>query len=177
MERAKRLPRKSPEMLALQRRQLDGRLKQLPPLEAPGAGWIRTIREALGMTMAQFGTRLGVSPQSVQDLEQREQKETISVGKLREAAEALGCELKIVFVPRLSLESAIREQAARKAREERNRLLHTMRLEAQGEGVEEVLDEGRAIELWLTKRARRLWDSEEHRNSDGVDIGTIDRRS
>ena len=163
-------------MLALQRRQLDGRLKQLPPLEAPGAGWIRTIREALGMTMAQFGTRLGVSPQSVQDLEQREQKETISVGKLREAAEALGCELKIVFVPRLSLESAIREQAARKAREERNRLLHTMRLEAQGEGVEEVLDEGRAIELWLTKRARRLWDSEEHRNSDGVDIGTIDRR-
>lgn len=177
MERAKRLPRKSPEMLALQRRQLDGRLKQLPPLEAPGAGWIRTIREALGMTMAQFGTRLGVSPQSVQDLEQREQKETISVGKLREAAEALGCELKIVFVPRLSLESAIREQAARKAREERNRLLHTMRLEAQGEGVEEVFDEGRAIELWLTKRARRLWDSEEHRNSDGVDIGTIDRRS
>lgn len=177
MERAKRLPRKSPEMLALQRRQLDGRLKQLPPLEAPGAGWIRTIREALGMTMAQFGTRLGVSPQSVQDLEQREQKETISVAKLREAAEALGCELKIVFVPRLSLESAIREQAARKAREERNRLLHTMRLEAQGEGVEEVLDEGRAIELWLTKRARRLWDSEEHRNSDGVDIGTIDRRS
>ncbi len=129
------------------------------------------------MTMAQFGTRLGVSPQSVQDLEQREQKETISVGKLREAAEALGCELKIVFVPRLSLESAIREQAARKAREERNRLLHTMRLEAQGEGVEEVFDEGRAIELWLTKRARRLWDSEEHRNSDGVDIGTIDRRS
>lgn len=129
------------------------------------------------MTMAQLGTRLGVSPQSVQDLEQREQKETISVAKLSEAAEALGCELKIVFVPRLSLESAIREQAARKAREERNRLLHTMRLEAQGEGVEEVLDEGRAIELWLTKRARRLWDSEEHRVRDGVVIRTLDRRS
>jgi len=145
-------------MLALQRRQLDARLTQLPPLEAPRAGWIRTIREALGMTMAQLGTRLRISAQSVQDLEQREKLETISVAKLREAAEALECELRIVFVPRSSLESAMREQAARKAREERNRLIHTMRLEAQGEGVEEVLDEGRAIELWLTDRARRLWD-------------------
>lgn len=158
MKRAKRLPRQSPEMLALQRRQLDARLTQLPPLQTPGAGWIRTIREALGMTMAQLGTRLRISPQSVQSLEQREKKETISVAKLREAAEALDCELKIAFVPRSSLESTIRQQAARKAREERNRLVHTMRLEAQGEGVEEVLDEGRAIELWLTKRSRRLWD-------------------
>ena len=145
-------------MLALQRRQLDARLTQLPPLEEPRAGWIRTIREALGMTMAHLGTRLRISPQSVQDLEQREKLETISVAKLREAAEALECELKIVFVPRSSLESAMREQAARKAREERNRLIHTMQLEAQGEGVAEVLDEGRAIELWLTDRARRLWD-------------------
>lgn len=158
MKRTKRLPRKSSEMLALQRRQLDERLTKLPPLEAPGAGWIRTIREALGMTMAQLGTRLGISPQSVQDLEQREMKETISVAKLREAAEALDCDLKLTFIPRSSLESAIHQQATRKAREERNRLIHTMRLEAQGEGVEEALDEGRAIELWLTKRARRLWD-------------------
>ena len=145
-------------MILRQRRQLDGRLKQLPPLQTPGAGWIRTIREALGMTMAQLGTRLRIAPQSVQSLEQREKKETISVAKLREAAEALDCELKIAFVPRSSLESTIRQQAARKAREERNRLIHTMRLEAQGEGVEEVLDEERATELWLTKRSRRLWD-------------------
>lgn len=158
MKRAKRLPRQSPEMLALQRRQLDGRLKQLPPLQTPGTGWIRTIREALGMTMAQLGTRLRISPQSVQSLEQREKRDTISVAKLREAAEALDCELRIAFVPRSSLESTMGQQAARKAREERNRLIHTMRLEAQGEGVEEVLDEGRAIELWLTKRSRRLWD-------------------
>lgn len=158
MKNAKGLPRKSSEMLALQRSQLDARLSQLPPLEAPSTGWIRTIREALGMTMAQLGARLRISPQSVLDLEQREKRETISVSKLREAAEALECELKIVFVPRSSLESAMHQQATRKAREERNRLIHTMRLEAQGEGVEEVLDEGRAIERWLTERARRLWD-------------------
>ena len=145
-------------MLELQRRQLDSRLRQLPPLETPGAGWIRTIRESLGMTLAQLGRRLRISPQSVRNLEEREKAETVSVAKLREAAEALDCELKIVFVPRSSLESTIREQATRKARDERNRLVHTMRLEAQDVGVDDVLNERRAIEQWLTKRARRLWD-------------------
>lgn len=158
MKRTGRSIRKSPDMLDLQRRQLDERLTRLPPLASPSVGWIRTIREALGMTMAQFGRRLQISPQSVQNLEERERKETVSIAKLREAAEALECELRIVFVPRTSLESTVRSQAARKAREERNRIVHTMRLEAQDAGIEEVLDEPRATALWLTTRARKLWD-------------------
>jgi predicted DNA-binding mobile mystery protein A len=158
MKRTPGSPRKSPEMLALQRRQLDNRLTQLPPLESPTTGWIRTIREALGMTMAQLGKRLGISPQSLRNLEERERKGTISVAKLREAAEAMDCELKIAFVPRSSLEATVQAQAARRATEQRDRLIHTMRLESQEAGVSEVLEEKRAIELWLTKRARRLWD-------------------
>lgn len=158
MKRTPGSPRKSPEMLALQRRQLDNRLTQLPPLESPKTGWIRTIREALGMTMAQLGKRLGISPQSLRNLEERERKGTISLAKLREAAEAMDCELKIAFVPRSSLEATVQAQAARRATEQRDRLIHTMRLESQEAGVSEVLEEKRAIELWLTKRARRLWD-------------------
>jgi predicted DNA-binding mobile mystery protein A len=158
MKRTPGSPRKSPEMLALQRRQLDNRLTQLPPLESPKTGWIRTIREALGMTMAQLGKRLGISPQSLRNLEERERKGTISLAKLREAAEAMDCELKIAFVPRGSLEATVQAQAARRATEQRDRLIHTMRLESQEAGVSEVLEEKRAIELWLTKRARRLWD-------------------
>ncbi len=110
------------------------------------------------MSMAQFGMRLRISPQSVLALETRERKGAISVAKLREAADALECDVSIVFVPRRSLEETVRRQAALKASEERNRLMHTMRLEAQEEGVADVLDERRAAELWLTKRARRLWD-------------------
>lgn len=145
-------------MLALQRQQLDGRLTQLPPLETPRGGWIRTIREALGMTLAQLAARLRISPQSMKSLEERERKGTISVAKLRGAAEAMDCELKIAFVPRTSLDATMRQQAVRKAQEERNTLLHTMHLEGQGAGVDEILNDERAIELWLTKRARRLWD-------------------
>ena len=160
MKRATRARRKSPEMLALQRQQLDSRLTllRLPALEAPRGGWIRTIRESLGMTMAQLGKRLRISPQSLKGLEDRERKETISIAKLRQAAEAMDCELKIALVPRTSLDETMRRQAAAKAREQRERLVHTMRLEGQGAGVVEVLDEARAIERWLTQRARRLWD-------------------
>lgn len=150
--------RKSTGALELQRKQLDARLTNLPSLEPPRGGWIRTIRQSLGMTMRQMGSRLKISAQGVRDIEQRERSETITVAKLRQAAQALNCELRFVLIPRQSLETTIRKQAAIKAQEERNRLIHTMRLEAQSEGVEQALNESKAIERWLSERAARLWD-------------------
>jgi predicted DNA-binding mobile mystery protein A len=150
--------RRSPEMLALQRRQLDARLKKLPPIDSPRGGWIRAIREALGMTRAQLARRLGVTPQSLLGFEDREGKETITIAKLRQAAEAMECELRIAFVPRSSLEGTVRRQAAVKARLERRRFLHTMRLEDQSAGVAEILDEERSADRWIERHGRRLWD-------------------
>lgn len=150
--------KKSAGSLELQRKQLDARFTKLPPLESPRTGWIRTFRQSLGMTMKQLGKRLNTSPQSVLDMEAREKSETISIAKLRQAADALNCELQIVFVPRTSLQETVRQQATIRAREERNRLVHTMRLEAQSEGVDEALDEKKAVERWLTERTGRLWD-------------------
>ncbi|MDQ8166064.1 MAG: mobile mystery protein A [Gemmatimonadota bacterium] len=147
-----------PHMRELQRVQLDARFRDMTSLVSPRGGWIRTVRQSLGMTMRQLGKRLGVSPQAVVALERRETDGTISVSRLKAAAEAMGCELKFVFVPAPSLEANLRRQAALKAREERNRLIHTMKLEAQGDGVEATLHEGKAIERWLTTRARELWD-------------------
>ncbi len=110
------------------------------------------------MSLAQLGMRMGITPQSLKSLEEREREGTVSVAKLREAADAMECDLRIAFVPRTSLEATVRGQAAKKAKEQRNQLIHTMRLEAQEAGVSDVLDENRAIELWLTQRARRLWN-------------------
>ena len=148
----------SQDMRALQRRQLDARFRDTPSLESPRGGWIRTVRQSLGMTLRQLGSRLKTSPQAVVALERRERDGTISIGKLRATAEAMGCELKFVFVPTPSLEESVRKQAAIKARAERNRLVHTMRLEAQDDGVEVALDERKAIERWQTTRTSRLWD-------------------
>jgi predicted DNA-binding mobile mystery protein A len=110
------------------------------------------------MTLKQLGNRLGISLQSVRELEAREARQTVSLAKLRDAAEALGCDLQVVLVPKQSLEDTMQQQAALKAREERNKVVHTMRLEAQDAGVEESLDEGKAAERWLAERVGRLWD-------------------
>lgn len=157
MSSAARTRTKSPDALRLQRAQLDARLREFPSIDTPRGGWIRTIRQSLGMTMQQLGKRLGISPQSVLELERREHEETISVGRLRQAAEALNCDLRIVLLPRPSLEETVRRQALLKVREERNQLLHTMRLEAQHEGLEDSANEARAVEEWLAERTRSLW--------------------
>ena len=142
----------------LLRRQLDARLQNLPQSPSPRGGWIRTIRRALGMTMAQLGRRLRVSAPAVAALEARENRGSISLSKLRDAADALGCDLVIAFVPRVPLEEMVRRQAEAKAHMEHGRLLHTMKLEAQDEGISRAPEIERAIDSWTAKRAARLWD-------------------
>ncbi len=110
------------------------------------------------MTAPQLGARMGISDQSVLDLERRELEGTITVAKLQKAAAALNCELRTVLVPTSSLEESVQRQADEKARSEQNDIIHTMRLEAQAEGVEEALARTRAREAWLTTRLARLWD-------------------
>lgn len=151
----------APEFLALQRKQLDSRVHREAPvgsLETPPSGWIQTIRTALGMTQAQLARRLGMRAASVSALEKREATGAATVASLRKAAEALDCDLRIAFVPRLGLQRAVEDQARRKASEERNRIVHSMRLEAQDTGVAPSLAEAVDAESWLTSRGREIWD-------------------
>lgn len=108
--------------------------------------------------MAQLAERLGVSQPTVAAMESRDRKGTISVAKLREAADALGCDLAIALVPRVPFNEMIRLQATTKAREELARLKHTMKLEGQEDGTENGGDLARAIVRWTTTRESRLWD-------------------
>lgn len=150
----------SPKFLALQRKQLDARLRPrnvVRLIEPPKEGWIRTIRTALGMTAAQLSRRLGTSPQAVLDLERSEAADKISLASLRKAALALGCDLVVAMVPKTSLESTVLRQARQKAAQETDRIVHTMRLEAQDQGVERSLDP-ESVNGWLTTRIGRLWD-------------------
>lgn len=149
------------EFLQLQRRQLDARLRHDAPIgsiDVPAQGWVATIRTALGMTQRQLARRLGVSANSVSTLEKREAAGTVTIARLESAAYALDCDLRIAFVPRHGLQQAVQAQTARKAKEERDRIIHSMRLEAQDAGVERSLSEGVDTAAWLATRARELWD-------------------
>lgn len=116
------------------RQRLDQRLQPLSPVDryaVPPKGWIRAIRDALGMTGVQFARRLNVSPQSAAALERSEATGTIKLETLRRAAEALGCTLVYAFVPNVPLENMVRERARAIALRDFGRVEHTMKLEAQ----------------------------------------------
>jgi predicted DNA-binding mobile mystery protein A len=142
------------------RQRLDERLAPLKPEEqfkAPPKGWIRAIRDALGMTGVQLARRLNVRPQSVDALEKSETNGSIQLTTLRRAAEALDCTLVYALVPNTSLESAVRVRAREIAERDLDRVAHTMKLEAQG--LEDEHREER-IETYIreTLKDRALWD-------------------
>jgi predicted DNA-binding mobile mystery protein A len=119
------------------RQRLDERLLTLKPedrFHSPPKGWIRAIRDAIGMSGVQLAARLGVRPQTVDSIEKSEAAGSIQLGTLRRAAEALDCTLVYALVPRTSLEDAVERRARKIAIRHLQRVAHTMRLEAQGTG-------------------------------------------
>jgi predicted DNA-binding mobile mystery protein A len=130
------------------------------PVRYPKAGWIRTLRTALGMTMKQLGRRLnGTTKQAVAQLEKNEVSGALTLAKLRAAADAMDCDVIIALRPRAgSIEKAVRQQAMRKVESIHSGVVHTMALEAQTEGLDDARDIAPEIQWWLTQNSARLWD-------------------
>jgi predicted DNA-binding mobile mystery protein A len=150
---------------SLRRRQLD---KQLSPLQAfahvprPRKGWIREVRDALGMSARQLARRLGISQPSVAKFERSEEAETISLKSLRKVAEALDCTLVYALVPNDSLEATLTRQAEHRAAELLQRIEHTMRLEAQGRPADEIMRERQELAQEMVRTLdRELWEASE----------------
>jgi predicted DNA-binding mobile mystery protein A len=141
----------------LRRRQLDELLKGhgLPRLPR---GYIREIRDALGMSSQQLAERMGVSKATVQQLEESEQAGTITLRSLQRAAAAMDCELVYGFVPRESLETIVRKRAHVKAKELASGVQRTMALEQQATDAgytDDMLSE--IAEEFIRKGGRELW--------------------
>lgn len=143
-------------------RQLSKRFEELRPLARmarPSRGWIRAVRESLGMTTAQLAKRLEVQQPRIIELEKAEATGNINVKSLERAAEALGCRFVYALVPIKPLTETIAERARKIARQKLAAVDQTMRLEAQGvdertsqnEAMQQIIDE-------LLRRPARLWD-------------------
>lgn len=104
----------------------------LTHLQIPAKGWIRAIREALGMSNRQLGLRLGVSQQRAAVIESAERSGNLSLKTMRVVAEALDCEFVYGFVPRHGLEATVRMQAELLAARRLGQAVNTMHLEDQG---------------------------------------------
>jgi predicted DNA-binding mobile mystery protein A len=102
---------------ASDRRRLDRRLVGLDEAIRirPGRGWIRTIRDALGMSGFDLAVRMGVTQPRVRQLERAEANGSITLGSLDRAAAAMRCRLCYVLVPEEPLVSMVHAQARAKA--------------------------------------------------------------
>lgn len=94
-------------------------------------GVIKSIREALGMSTAQLGKKVGIDQSRISRLENSEVNGNIKLSSLQKVAQGLGMEFVYGFVPHMTLEEMVRKQAQKIALERMNRLNHTMALELQ----------------------------------------------
>lgn len=116
------------------RKNLDKKIQSLPSLsqmQRPHKGWIRAVREALGMTSAQLAQRLKVSRPRVTALEKSEIEDTLTLATLRRAAAALDCALVYAFVPKTSFQDTVENRARLVAAMLIGKVDHTMALEEQ----------------------------------------------
>lgn len=143
-------------------RQLDARLLRLGPIRwerPPAGGWLRALRQAIGMTAAQLAARLSISQPSVGALERREADESITLDTLRRAADALGCDLVYALVPRTPLTGLRDRQALAFAESQLARVDHSMRLENQTVAVDDTRQLVReSANEYLSSWSRRIWD-------------------
>jgi predicted DNA-binding mobile mystery protein A len=119
------------------------------------------MREALGMTTRQMAGRLNVSQPRILQIEKAEYAGTVTLNTLRDAANAMGCDLVYAVVPRKSIPEVLEERADKRARETLKPVLHTMALEAQAltpEASDDLLKQ--RIRSLLAGRPSRLWDEE-----------------
>jgi predicted DNA-binding mobile mystery protein A len=143
--------------------QLDQRFESLRPwislITRPARGWVRAIRDALGMTTGQMAKRMNVSQPRISELEKAEVHGNITLASMERAAEALGCRLIYVLVPEKPLGETLRDRARTIAERQMSAVEQTMRLEDQevANPKHRLAAINRQADTLLTRPAR-LWD-------------------
>jgi predicted DNA-binding mobile mystery protein A len=151
------MPRVSSDVAIRSREMLDAHFDDWQGFRAvirPPRGWVRAIREALGMSGAALAARMGTTAGAVTRLEQSEAEDRIRLDTLRRAAESLDCDLVYLLVPRRRLTVVVGERARELARDQIAAVERTMLLEDQATGQTSELEERLAAELI---RRGRLW--------------------
>lgn len=152
------------DIKSLGRKHLEQRIAPLRSevnLTRPPRGWLRAMREALGMTTRQLAQRMGKAQSVIVAMEKSEAADTISLAKLRQAAEAMECELVYALVPKRQMDEVLRARAAIVASRQLDRVSHTMALENQSlDSAGQEQERERLIEELLRGSPTRLWDNQ-----------------
>jgi predicted DNA-binding mobile mystery protein A len=126
----------------------------------PPIGWIKAIRNGIGMSMEQLGKKLSITKQAVMDIEKREKEGAVTLKAMQELAKAMDMQFVYGFIPNAgSLDQMIEKRALEIAKTIVQRTSSTMKLEDQEnskERIEKAIKE-RAAEI-INKTPKILWD-------------------
>lgn len=154
---------KSTKLSKPKRKILDQKLSQYSKVNftVPKNGWIKAIREALGMTTSQLGERMKIAASNITILENREIAKTTSLETMERAAKAMGCKFVYALVPDTSLEDVVQAQSIKSAKAIIQEIHHHMKLEKQkvNSEIEKEQVDDLAAEI-LNKMDSRLWRKE-----------------
>lgn len=144
----------------LARRKLDEKLNKIKAInfEMPAQGWVKAIRDALGMTTTQLAKKLGVTHPRILQIEKDES--SLRLSTLEKVADALDCKLVYSLVPKTSLEEMAYNQARDKATRIMSEVKHNMALENQTPIYDKIELED-MIQDFLNGSQARLWDEDE----------------
>lgn len=152
----------SRENRAFARKQLDQKLKifaDIKQSQLPMRGWIRAIRDAIGMTGEQLARRIGVQKQRIVALEKGEVAGTVTINSMKKAAEAMDCLFVYALLPRDSLEASVEQQAREYAVKLQYMVQHSMALEKQGLTTEEVEQSIKAnTDKFVRDTVKDMWE-------------------
>ncbi len=154
------MPSSAQSRTARQRtKQIDDMIATASVPNKPRSGWLAAIREALGMNKTQAAKRVGITRQSLAELESNELRGAITLATLQNTAAALGCELAYVLVPKKPIAKMVSEQALCRAKQKLKRVNQSQALEASAVNdvtlSEVVLDLARELEV---ERPADLWN-------------------
>jgi predicted DNA-binding mobile mystery protein A len=130
--------------LLSQRRLMEKKIRPWTALradKAPGSGWIKAVRGALGMSARQLADRIGVEQSTVTRLEERESVGKVTLESLATVAKAMDCKLVYAIVPNeryRDFETIVNERAQGLARQLVERAEHSMQLEKQGTDAQDL---------------------------------------
>ncbi|MBN9428558.1 MAG: mobile mystery protein A [Burkholderiales bacterium] len=127
----------------------------------PPAGWITTVRQALGISGAQLARRLGVTRAAVYRSEQAERDGSITLNRLQEIAGKMGCRVVYALVPETGrIETVLQAQARYKAEQLLQRANTHMSLEAQALSSKELATQRELlVQELLRDLPTDLWDT------------------
>jgi predicted DNA-binding mobile mystery protein A len=79
----------------------------------PQPGWLRALREALGISIREIARKMRKTPQTVAAFEKSEAADRITLQTLRHYAEAMDCEFVYAVVPKTGSLKLLGEKRAR----------------------------------------------------------------